>query len=215
MLPRLYRTEADIRKRQINTLMIFNDNVVEVIEGEEYEISFNSGGNQLCLKVILGKDFPKEKPTLKVLPVVIHPWVNGHGEVTSAPGLLNFTIHSDLGRVVQAVMREFQRTPPPLALNHSNSVVSPISDNEKRASPINYQSFPSIKSFSPPTHISQSNFTYQSSTFPELALLSLEELQLLNENDDRQDEFINEIPQIKEQNKLLDDLILQVEELAG
>lgn len=36
---------------------------------------------------------------------------------------LQFTIHSDLGRVVQAIIREFQRTPPPLASN--STVVSP------------------------------------------------------------------------------------------
>ncbi|KAJ8985501.1 hypothetical protein NQ317_015043 [Molorchus minor] len=215
MLSRRFRTDTDIRKQQINTLKIFNDNVVELVEGEEYEIAFNSGGNQLCLKVYLGKDFPKEKPTLKVVPAVVHPWVDASGEVTSAPGLLNFTIHSDLGRVVQAVTREFQRTPPPLSLNHSNNVVSPILGiiMKKRASPINYQSFSNMRSFSPP-HMTQSNFVHQSTLFPELSQLSLEELQLLNENIDRQDEFISEIPQIKEQNKAVDDLIGQVEELA-
>lgn len=73
-----------------------------------------------------------------------------------------------------------------------------------------------MKSFSPPPHMSQSSFVHQPAiTFPELANLSLDELQLLNENIDVQDEFVNDLPQIKEQNKLLDDLILQVEELAG
>lgn len=64
--------------------------------------------------------------------------------------------------------------------------------------------------------MSQSSFVHQTAvTFPELANLSLEELQLLNTNIDVQDEFVNDLPQIKEQNKQLDDLILQVEELAG
>ena len=28
--------------------------------------------------------------------------------------LFQFTIHSDLGRVVQAIIREFERSPPPI-----------------------------------------------------------------------------------------------------
>lgn len=61
----------------------------------------------------------------------------------------------------------------------------------------------------------QPNFGHQTVAFPELANMSLEELQLLNENIDVQDEFVNDLPQVKEQNKYLDDLIVQVEELAG
>lgn len=66
--------------------------VAERTEGEEYEILFTSGSNNLCLKVFLSTDFPKEKPTLKVVPAVMHPWINADGEVTSAPGLLNVRI---------------------------------------------------------------------------------------------------------------------------
>lgn len=50
--------------------------------------------------------------------------------------------------------------------------------------------------------------------FPELNKLSLEELEFLNTNVDRQSEFLNTIPGIKERGKILDDLIVQVEELA-
>ncbi|XP_018568891.1 vacuolar protein sorting-associated protein 37A [Anoplophora glabripennis] len=215
MLPRLFKTEADLRKHQINTLKIFNDNVVEITEGEEYEISFNSGVNKLCLKITLSKEFPKEKPILKIVPEVVHHWVGSDGQIKSAPGLLNFTVHSDLGRVVQAIIREFQRTPPPLVSNHSSNIVSPTLDSEKRTSPINFHSsFSTIKSFSPPPHMPQPSFVHQTVPFPELANMSLEELQLLNENIDMQDDFVNELPQIKEQNKHLDDVIVQVEELA-
>lgn len=60
-----------------------------------------------------------------------------------------------------------------------------------------------------------SSLVHQSVALPELSALSLEELQFLNENSDRQDDFIDELPPIREQNKALDDLILQVEEMAG
>lgn len=69
-----------------------NFSVVEITEGEEYEISFNSGVNKLCLKITLSKDFPKEKPVLKIIPEVIHHWVGSDGQIKSAPGLLNVLI---------------------------------------------------------------------------------------------------------------------------
>lgn len=41
--------------------------------------------------------------------------------------MIQFTVHSDLGRVVQAIIREFERNPPPLAVNHNHaSTSSPI-----------------------------------------------------------------------------------------
>lgn len=38
---------------------------------------------------------------------------------------MQFTVHSDLGRVVQAIVREFQRNPPPLAEKFANGIASP------------------------------------------------------------------------------------------
>lgn len=63
--------------------------MTEIIEGDEYEVAFQSGSNSLVLKVILSPEFPKNKPVLKIVPNVIHPWVSSDGDVTSAPGLLN------------------------------------------------------------------------------------------------------------------------------
>lgn len=70
--------------------------MTEISEGEEYEVSFNSGGNNLILKVILSTEFPQDKPTLKIVPPVIHAWINSDGEVTSAPGLLNVRKYNSL-----------------------------------------------------------------------------------------------------------------------
>ncbi|XP_019864962.1 vacuolar protein sorting-associated protein 37A isoform X2 [Aethina tumida] len=208
MLSRMYKTDADIRKRQINTLKVFNANVNEITEGQEYQIVFNSGGNELILNILLGNEFPKEKPVLKIQPVVIHPWVNADGEIVSAPGLLNFTVHSDLGRVVQAIIREFERTPPPL-FTHSNKISASIPINEKRISP-SFPTLPVMSSFSPPSHV-QAKMYFQ---FPSLNKLSIEELQFLNDNVDRQQEFIEEIQCISDQNRMLDECIAQIEEIA-
>ncbi|XP_044267870.1 vacuolar protein sorting-associated protein 37A isoform X2 [Tribolium madens] len=192
MLPKIYRSDPDIRKHQINTLKIFNDNVVEICEGHEYQICFKSDRHELCLHISL-----------------IHPWVNADSEVTSAPGLLNFTIHSDLGRVVQAIIREFERHPPPLK-NDTNITSGPGSTITSPTVPTREceRSSPSyMNNFSSPTH-------QRRLVFPELNKLSINELEFLNSNSDRQQEFLTDLPPIKEQNKLLDDLIAQVEELA-
>ncbi|GLV39254.1 Vacuolar protein sorting 37A [Carabus blaptoides fortunei] len=223
MLPRIFRTESEIRKRQINTLKIFNDNVIEVIEGTEYCIAFGSGKNELALQILLSKDFPNEKPKLKISPVVIHPWVNAEGEVVSAPGLLNFTVHSDLGRVVQAIIREFERTPPPLAANHSHVNTSSPIQFCRGVNPINVSSpnytignYSNVNSFSPQSSLLSTSSTSVNRTivFPELNTLSLDELKLLNDNVDKQDEFLENLPPIREMNKTLDDLLTQIEELA-
>jgi hypothetical protein len=76
-------------KLNLVLVIVFLFSVTEVKENCEYRVDFTSGGNQLSLLVILGPDFPLEKPVLKILPIVQHPWVSENGEVTGAPGLLN------------------------------------------------------------------------------------------------------------------------------
>nr|CAD7450662.1 unnamed protein product [Timema bartmani] len=63
--------------------------VTEVQEDLEYKVDFLAGGVNMVLLVSLSLDFPLDKPVLKVQPLVIHPWVNEHSEIVSAPGLLN------------------------------------------------------------------------------------------------------------------------------
>lgn len=43
----------------------------------------------------------------------------------------------------------------------------------------------------------------------------MEELRFLDDCEDRQTEFIEELPNVKDQNRMLDDLTNQIEELAG
>lgn len=99
------------RQKQINTLKVFNELVECVTEGTEYRIPVR-GPNEtpLHLSVRLMPDFPASQPQVFVQPAVHHPWVEpSTGRVTTAPGLLNFSPHSDLGMVVQAVRRELEK----------------------------------------------------------------------------------------------------------
>ncbi|XP_076236669.1 vacuolar protein sorting 37A [Calliopsis andreniformis] len=139
MISRIFRGEnenvAVKRKRQIDTLKIFNDNVIELREDVEYQVQFNAGERRMAIMVSLSPEFPLEKPVLRVSPPISHPWCNEHSEITSAPGLLNFTVHSDLGRVVQAIIREFSKNPPQLLEDISPGSVKSHRDLQGRNSP--------------------------------------------------------------------------------
>lgn len=88
-------------------------------------------------------------------------------------------------------------------------------DKDERSSP-NYQvTFPGYKRFSPPSHIPVATSVPHSVAFPELNLLTLDELHFLNESVDRQEEFVENLPPMREMNKAIDDMIVQIEELAG
>lgn len=161
MLQRPYYSEQDIRKRQIDTLKVFNDHVVEVTENSEYRVEFVADGKNMSLSVVLGPEFPNEKPSIFVNPPIPHPWIGENSnQVVGAPGLLNYTLHSDLGRVVQAIIREFQKSMPNLP--NSEEVVK---SNDT----------------SPQSHVSG-----QSLMFPELNDWTIEELQNILENTDLQ-----------------------------
>jgi len=104
-----YNSETRLsRKRQINTLKVFNENVEEVIEGCEYKVKFMSSLLTLELKVQLPPEFPECPPIVICSPPVNHPWLVGD-RIANAPGLLNFSPHSDLGMVIQAIRRELEK----------------------------------------------------------------------------------------------------------
>lgn len=107
-----FQTESRLsRQKQINTLKVFNELVECVVEGAEYRIKFRGLEQlQLCLTVKLPPDFPAAQPHVYIEPTVYHPWVQPTtGRITQAPGLINFSPHSDLGMVVTAIRREFEK----------------------------------------------------------------------------------------------------------
>ncbi|XP_058452113.1 vacuolar protein sorting-associated protein 37A [Malaya genurostris] len=186
-----------MRKRQIDTLKIFNLNVQEVKENEEYLVTFDSGGREIAINIVLGPGFPNEKPKLIVSPILNHPWVNANtGQVENAPGILNYTIHSDLGRVVQAVSREFEKHPPSL-LNDTAFVAQQCgngntqeSSNDSAASPVATQDIFGLRT------------------------LELDELARLNCDEDYLEDFIEKLGFIQTQNNEMNHLLNQIETLA-
>ncbi|CAH0404439.1 unnamed protein product [Chilo suppressalis] len=187
MLPRTYYTEQDVRKRQIDTLKIFNEHVVEINENSEYRVEFSVDGKNMSLNVVLGPEFPNEKPSIFVNPPIPHPWIaENSNQVVGAPGLLNYTQHSDLGRVVQAITREFQRSLPNLvSSDDKSSDVSP-----------------------------QPNTSAHSMMFPELSELTVDELQEVLENTDLQDKLLENNPQLIKLDLETEELMSSIEEIA-
>merc|ERR1711997_700640 len=121
------------RRKQVNTLHIFNENVIEVRHDLEYRIAFQAGDEvPLNLQILLPPDFPsRSRPLLRIFPTkcdesigrLSHPWLGADNMVVGSPGLNNFGIHSDLGRVVQAIKREFEKNPPAvIKKNNSNQI---------------------------------------------------------------------------------------------
>ncbi|CAK1592892.1 unnamed protein product [Parnassius mnemosyne] len=187
MLPRSYYTEQDVRKRQIDTLKIFNANVTEIKENAEYRVEFIADGRNMSLNIVLSSEFPNEKPAIFVSPLFSHPWIaENTNQVVGAPGLINFTVHSDLGRVVQAIIREFQKTIPN------------ITSNEEK----------------PADSSPQSIISSQSMIFPELSELSIDELQEILENPDLQDKLLETNPQLVELDLETEELMNSIEEIA-
>ncbi|XP_055609300.1 vacuolar protein sorting-associated protein 37A-like [Uranotaenia lowii] len=200
-----------MRKRQIDTLKIFNANVEEVKESEEYLVKFDSGGRDIVLNVLLGAGFPNEKPKLIVSPILSHPWVNcSTGEVEGAPGILNYTIHSDLGRVVQAISREFERHPPPLV------------NDPNRESPSHKSLGQAASSNSTSDHPQQRTATASpvvTARSPEEDLfglrgMTLEELTQLNQDEDYLECFIDKLGFVHNQANEMDMLLTQIETLS-
>ncbi|KXJ69549.1 hypothetical protein RP20_CCG026648 [Aedes albopictus] len=190
-----------MRKRQIDTLKIFNLNVQQVKENDEYLITFESGGREITINILLGVDFPNAKPKLVVSPILNHPWVNSStGEIENAPGILNYTIHSDLGRVVQAISREFERHPPQLL-------------NGSPGTPQHSRNGNSQEPKAPDRGIVASPVTVEQDVFG-LKELSLDDLTRLDSDEDYLENFIEKIGFVQNQTREMNHLLDQIETTA-
>uniref|UniRef100_A0A0K2USM3 Vacuolar protein sortingassociated protein 37Alike [Ceratitis capitata] n=1 Tax=Lepeophtheirus salmonis TaxID=72036 RepID=A0A0K2USM3_LEPSM len=182
------------RLRQIKTLHIFNENVNELTPNLHYRVDFNreEEGEPLALFLTLGPYFPREPPEIYLSPAPTHhPWTDTFGRVVRAPGLLAYNgQHTDLGRLVQAIKRQFQLTPLTIVSstpnengqnNYTNSSTTPAPPlpSSIRSPPnttATKNSFYTTRPFPPPLQEDSSSSVY----FPELAHLSIDKLKELD-----------------------------------
>jgi ESCRT-I complex subunit VPS37 len=107
-------SHSEIVWKLIKLIFAIYFSVIELQSNVKYGIKFKSGNNDVTLLIELGPEFPFKTPKLTLDPNLSHKWIE-NGELLNAPGLISFTINSDLGRVCQAIIREFEKYPAELA----------------------------------------------------------------------------------------------------
>ncbi|XP_076319444.1 vacuolar protein sorting-associated protein 37A-like isoform X2 [Tachypleus tridentatus] len=143
----------------------------------------------------LPPSFPHEPPVVKVTPPVNHPWVDPETQqIVGSPRLIAFSMHSDLGRIVQSVISEFQTHPP--------EVLSP-----------NIVQTPYLTSSG--LSVSQDTCPYvvNGCIFPALKEMSIPELENIKEEKEL-DNYLEDLPEVKQLYDLRHQLVQQNEELA-
>merc|ERR550519_2814010 len=100
------------RVKQIRSLQSACSNVVEERRDFEYRVPFKCGNTPCALSVSLPAQFPSEKPIVFVSPAMDHSWVDENMQVKGCTQLNLFQMHSDLGKVVQMIIKEFKRNSP-------------------------------------------------------------------------------------------------------
>lgn len=195
------------KQRQVESLKKNNPTIVELHTNEEYQLNVSTANGPLLLKIYFPTSFPQSKPVITVSPPVRHPWVNDLQHVVGFSELLNFSMHSDIGKIVLGIVEEFQRHPPVMILgNHQPRLTSQLM---YPVSPLNGTSHNTL--LNPPNAIytpgsgksilhlpfpQESIYQYDASLptgFADLKDLSVRELQDLNDDKDKLQEYIEKM----------------------
>ncbi|XP_041359392.1 vacuolar protein sorting-associated protein 37A-like [Gigantopelta aegis] len=146
------------KTKQIESLRKTNFGTVEVVRDEEYRVTVPSGSTNITLIITLPVSFPQEKPTVTVQPHLTHPWVDVQMKVVGCSNINTFSMHSDLGQAIQAIVEEFRRNPPrilPHMLDQTPSAMYPGIPPSSAMMPQGY-----------PNYTPRSNFGIVSSSNP-------------------------------------------------
>lgn len=109
------------RQRQIESVKSSHSSVVEIQKDVEYRLPFTANNKTINLNILLPPQFPQEKPVVSVFPPVRHHLVDKQMcTMVTSPMIANFTMHSDLGKIIQTILDEFRKNPPVLASTSSS-----------------------------------------------------------------------------------------------
>ncbi|XP_045391440.1 vacuolar protein sorting-associated protein 37A isoform X2 [Lemur catta] len=89
--------------------------IAEIQKDVEYRLPFTINNLTINMNILLPPQFPQEKPVISVYPPIRHHLMDKQGIYVTSPLVNNFTMHSDLGKIVQSLLDEFWKTPPVLA----------------------------------------------------------------------------------------------------
>lgn len=113
---------------------------------------------------------------------------------------MQFTVHSDLGRVVHAIIREFEKFPPPFWPSRDAAVPTTSIASARTQPQITHQT----NSLSHQIH----------SDISELCNLTLDDLRLLNEDNEYLNDFVDEMDIVQRTQTELNHLIVDVIDTA-
>ncbi|NXK78884.1 VP37A protein, partial [Amazona guildingii] len=89
--------------------------IAEIQKDVEYRLPFTVNNLTININILLPPQFPQEKPVISVFPPVRHHLMDKQGVYVTGPLISNFTMHSDLGKIIQSLLDEFWKNPPVLA----------------------------------------------------------------------------------------------------
>ncbi|KAK1341801.1 hypothetical protein QTO34_016551 [Cnephaeus nilssonii] len=94
---------------------IFSYSIAEIQKDVEYRLPFSVNNLTININILLPPQFPQEKPVISVYPPIRHHLMDKQGVYVTSPLVNNFTMHSDLGKIIQSLLDEFWKNPPVLA----------------------------------------------------------------------------------------------------
>uniref|UniRef100_A0A8C5LUH7 VPS37A subunit of ESCRT-I n=1 Tax=Leptobrachium leishanense TaxID=445787 RepID=A0A8C5LUH7_9ANUR len=103
------------RQRQIDSLKACHSSIAEIQKDVEYRLPITIKNLTININILLPPQFPQEKPHISVYPPIRHHLVDKQGVNITCPLVNNFTMHSDLGKIVQSLLDEFWKNPPTVA----------------------------------------------------------------------------------------------------
>ena len=101
------------RIKQVTSVRSHFPGIVEVDKDSEYQLRFSTPhGTEHTLYLQLSPNFPNERPTVKIFPPLDHPCFNKNNDVVGFKPLNDFTMHQDLGKVLENLVRELSSYKP-------------------------------------------------------------------------------------------------------
>ncbi|XP_029442970.1 vacuolar protein sorting-associated protein 37A isoform X2 [Rhinatrema bivittatum] len=135
------------KQRQIDSLKASHSSIAEIQKDVEYRLPFTINNLTVSINILLPPQFPQEKPIISVYPPIRHHIMDKQGEYVTCPLINNFTMHSDLGKIIQYVLDEFWKNPPVLVPGSASFPY--LYSNPSGRPPYVSQGFPFLPSYPP------------------------------------------------------------------
>ncbi|KAG8134681.1 hypothetical protein E2320_007772 [Naja naja] len=146
VLPSTLTSLQQQRQRQIESLRSAHAAIAEIQKDVEYRLPFTVNNLTININILLPPQFPQDKPVISVFPPIRHHIIDKQGAYVTSPLINSFTMHSDLGKIVQSILDEFWKNPPVLA---PSTTTFPYLYSKPTGIPTYGQNFPFLSAYLP------------------------------------------------------------------